>query len=171
MESASSKQLSNMLTEHRRGGFSSINGIVNVSLPSYQSLKGMMHGFIDLIFEHQGKFFVCDYKSSHLGDQFEDYNAVNLKENIEKHYYDLQYLIYCLALHRHLKHSLENYDPKLHFGGIYYFYLRGMTDEVAHQGRGIYFRKITVEELEKLDVIFMGKNTSVVKRVMEDSNE
>ncbi|MCJ8321728.1 MAG: UvrD-helicase domain-containing protein, partial [Colwellia sp.] len=171
MASASSLQLSNMLTKHRRSGSLSTNGIQNVCLPSYQSLKGMMHGFIDLIFEHQGKFFVCDYKSSHLGDQFDQYNEVNLKENIEKNHYDLQYLIYCLALHRHLKHSLEDYDPQIHFGGIYYFYLRGMTDELSHQGRGVYYRKITVEELEQLDAIFMGENVSALERASGEGYE
>lgn len=171
MESASSSQLSNMLTQHRLSGPLSTNPKQTVSLPSYQSLKGMMHGFIDLIFEHQGKFFVCDYKSSHLGDQFEQYNELNLQENIENNFYDLQYLIYCLALHRHLKQTLENYDPEQHFGGIYYFYLRGMTDDVSHQGSGVYYRKITVDELEALDAIFMGKQATALSNAKENSYE
>jgi len=171
MESASSTQLGDMLTEHRRDGALSSKVTQPVRLPSYQSLKGMMHGFIDLIFEHQGKFFVCDYKSSHLGDHFEQYNEINLQENIEGNYYDLQYLIYCLALHRHLQHALKDYDPELHFGGIYYFYLRGMTDDDSHQSKGVYYRKITVKELEQLDAIFMGENASALSQAKEKSYE
>lgn len=159
MQSASSEKLSNVLTEHR----ASIRQVLNlqslspvVRLPSYKTLKGMMHGFIDLVFEHQGKYFVCDYKSSHLGDQFKYYQQENLLYDIENNYYDLQYLIYCLALHRHLKLSLKDYDPNVHFGGIYCFYLRGMTDDSNHQGSGIYYRKITSEELNQLDEIFLG---------------
>jgi exodeoxyribonuclease V beta subunit len=160
MESASSQQLARMLTEHRASIRRSLNfesSTPLVRLPTYQSLKGMMHGFIDLIFEHQGQYFVCDYKSSHLGDQFEHYHQESLLNNIENNYYDLQYLIYCLALHRHLKNAVENYDPNVHFGGIYYFYLRGMTDDKKHEGAGIYYRKITSQELQQLDEIFRGK--------------
>ena len=171
MESASSARLSSLLTAHRRSGDAQLKHSPMVQLPSYQTLKGMMHGFIDLIFEHQGQYFVCDYKSSHLGDRFDDYQKVNLRENIENNYYDLQYLIYCLALHRHLKHTIEDYDPTLHFGGIYYFYLRGMTDDHSHQGAGVYYRKITVEELEQLDDIFSGKQTQSTKNTLELSND
>jgi len=159
MESASSEQLAKMLTDHRTSIRRSLNVESSTSLvrlPTYQSLKGMMHGFIDLVFEHQGKYFVCDYKSTHLGDQFEHYHQESLLNNIENNYYDLQYLIYCLALHRHLKNALANYDPNVHFGGIYYFYLRGMTDDKKHQGSGVYYRKITSQELNHLDQIFLG---------------
>jgi len=169
MESASSQKLSQMLTEHRRTGGLLANKTSIVRLPHYQSLKGMMHGFIDLVFEHQGQYFVCDYKSSHLGDHFDDYKKEQLQANIENNYYDLQYLIYSLALHRHLKHSLENYDPAIHFGGIYYFYLRGMTDDEHHKDSGIYYRKILTEELEQLDQIFSGSKPRQVQTVVQES--
>ena len=161
MVSASSGQLAKMLTAHRTSVRCALNIPSSppvVRLPSYQSLKGMMHGFIDLVFEHQGQYFVCDYKSSHLGDQFEHYHQENLLHHIENNYYDLQYLIYCLALHRHLKHALDDYNPEVHFGGIYYFYLRGMTDDKKYRGAGIYYRKITSAELEQLDAIFLGND-------------
>ncbi|WDE01412.1 exodeoxyribonuclease V subunit beta [Thalassomonas actiniarum] len=130
-----------------------------VSLPAYQQLKGMMHGFIDLIFEHQGKYYLCDYKSSHLGNSFNAYQPGNLLANIQSNYYDLQYLIYALALHRHLAYALEDYDPGQHFGGIYYFYLRGMTHDPDHAGCGVYYRRICVEELTCLDAIFSGNSS------------
>ena len=168
MVEASIKGLEKLLTDHRNSvpaeGDENITGISSsasrVKLPHYQSLKGMMHGFIDLVFEHQGRFYVCDYKSSHLGDSFEDYHHVSLRDNVENNYYDLQYLIYSLALHRHLKLNLENYEPELHFGGIYYLYLRGMTNNKEHLGSGVYFRKITSEELTALDTLFAGDTSS-----------
>ena len=164
MRSASSSQLTKLLTEHRNNNISNkANSIMarqhRVHLPSYQQLKGMMHGFIDLIFQADGKFYVCDYKSSHLGDHYSDYNDVVMRHNIEKNHYDLQYLIYALALHRHLKYALADYDPKQHFGGIYYLYLRGMTEQAEHQGCGVYYRQITLVELEQLDSIFAGEPT------------
>ena len=62
-----------------------------------------MHGFIDLIFEYDGRFFVADYKSNHLGDNLEDYHHQAMLDANQHHYYDLQYLIYSLALHRYLR--------------------------------------------------------------------
>ena len=171
MQSASSRELTKLLTEHRNTylDLSHTNNDVNsnrsdkqhrVHLPSYQQLKGMMHGFIDLIFQADGKFYVCDYKSSHLGDQFSDYNHQAMRDNIEKNHYDLQYLIYSLALHRHLKYALADYDPKLHFGGVYYLYLRGMSSQTEHQNCGVYYRQISLAELEQLDDIFAGETSN-----------
>jgi exodeoxyribonuclease V beta subunit len=134
-----------------------VYAVNRVRLPSYQSLKGMMHGFIDLVFEHEGKYYVCDYKSSHLGDDFTDYNHHALRHNIEKNYYDLQYLIYSLALHRYLQQNVIDYNAEQHFGGIYYLYLRGMTNDDQYRGAGVYFRKILVDELTALDGLFLGK--------------
>ena len=169
MRSASSSALTKLLTEHRNNLAVTNKGNKSdqtsqqhrVHLPSYQQLKGMMHGFIDLIFQSDGKYYVCDYKSSHLGDNYSDYNDVAMRKNIEKNHYDLQYLIYALALHRHLKYALADYDPEQHFGGIYYLYLRGMTDQNDHQGCGVYHRQITLEELAQLDNIFAGEPTHV----------
>lgn len=160
MRSASSSELTKLLTEHRNNNISSnIARKHQVHLPSYQQLKGMMHGFIDLIFQADGKYYVCDYKSSHLGDQYSDYNDLAMRHNIEKNHYDLQYLIYALALHRHLKYALADYDPEQHFGGIYYLYLRGMSSQTDQQDCGVYYRQITLAELAQLDSIFAGDKT------------
>jgi exodeoxyribonuclease V beta subunit len=161
MESANVTSLEKLLTDHRnviRLNDSAENqGKVNpVRLPSYKTLKGMMHGFIDLVFEHKGKFYVCDYKSSHLGDDFGDYSHNSLRENIEKNHYDLQYFIYSLALHRHLQQNIVDYNPAEHFGGVYYLYLRGMTNNDRHRGAGVYYQSISSKELAQLDELFLG---------------
>jgi len=154
---AKPEQLTQLLSIHRnKDGDGSVNSIV--SLPAYQKLKGMMHGFIDLIFEHDNKYYICDYKSSHLGNNFEDYDQQAMKANVEKNHYDLQYLIYALALHRYLKLNLEDYNVAEHFGGVYYLYLRGMTDDVAHQNCGVYYRDIPFDELNALDKLFSGES-------------
>jgi exodeoxyribonuclease V beta subunit len=113
----------------------------------------MMHGFIDLVFEHDGRFFVADYKSNHLGDNFADYNHQAMLESNQNHYYDLQYLIYSLALHRYLGQRLPNYSPQQHFGGVYYLYLRGMS---PHSDTGVFAQAITTDELNQLDQLFAG---------------
>ena len=160
MEDANINALAKLLTDHRNTALVDPNNTYGnnpVRLPSYQSLKGMMHGFIDLVFEQNGKYYVCDYKSSHLGDNFEDYNYHALRNNVEQNYYDLQYLIYSLALHRYLQKNVADYNAEQHFGGIYYLYLRGMTSDEKHSGAGVYFRKILLSDLTALDYIFSGK--------------
>jgi exodeoxyribonuclease V beta subunit len=80
-----------------------------------------------------------------------------LLDNVEKNYYDLQYLIYSLALHRYLKQTLVDYDVNQHFGGVYYLYLRGMTTVPEHQGTGVYYRKVTEQEITNLDTLFSAQ--------------
>lgn len=176
MDNASSAALAQVLSEHRNRQASLEQGKrakqqSRVGLPAYHSLKGMMHGFIDLIFEFEGKYYVCDYKSSHLGDVFDDYQQRAMRENIEHNHYDLQYLIYALALHRHLAFAISDYDPAQHFGGVYYLYLRGMTDEHEHNGRGVYYCQITPQELSRLDDLFSGVSAKQTGAVSHDTND
>lgn len=153
MNTSNSVELTQMLSNHRAVGKSAAD-YQSVHLPGYKKLKGMMHGFIDLIFEHEGKYYVCDYKSNYLGDTFEEYSAEAMRENIEKHFYDLQYLIYSLALHRQLQFLIPDYCVETHFGGVYYFYLRGMSSDERYRGAGVYHRQITEKELKTLDLLF-----------------
>jgi len=159
LEQANTKALSKLLNLHRKTSGMSQHGFVSVSFHQY--LKGMMHGFIDLVFQHKGKFYVGDYKSNYLGEAFSQYNHQSLSQDVIKHHYDLQYLIYSLALHRYLKINIEDYQPARDFGGVYYFYLRGMTSNKNHLGSGVYFRDISAEELNTLDKIFSGQCANV----------
>ncbi|MDT0626851.1 exodeoxyribonuclease V subunit beta [Alteromonas sp. W364] len=137
---------------------------LKVNMQHIQDLQGMMHGFIDLIFEHQGRYFVADYKSTHLGNDFESYSFLACHENNQQHLYDLQYLLYSLALHKYLKATLPNYQFEQHFGGVYYFYLRGMAPEspvykVSNEltcHSGVFFDDIEFVWLERLQGIFEG---------------
>ena len=163
---AKTEQLVNLLTDHRNRARAKIyaNGFELVSSSQIQlniseQLNGMMHGYIDLIFEHQGKYYIADHKSNFLGNDFQDYQKHQMQENIETHHYDLQYLIYALALHRYLASSLEDYSIDEHFGGVYYFYLRGMSSDDQNRGCGVYFQSIEADELAKLDQLFAGQPT------------
>jgi len=164
LEQANTQKLSNLLLEHRNNSLYRTKQHSNLSLSFHRYLKGMMHGFIDLIIEHQGKYYICDYKSNHLGDDYSHYKPEFLQANIEQHHYDLQYLIYSLALHRYLKITLANYDVERDFGGVYYLYLRGMSNNEQHAGCGIYYRDISQIELQQLDDIFAGEASSSNKQ-------
>ncbi|AXA34330.1 UvrD-helicase domain-containing protein [Francisella adeliensis] len=120
-------------------------------LPNNAKLHGMLHGFIDLIFTHNDRFFVADYKSNYLGDKLEDYTQEKMSAKNQSSFYDLQYLIYCVALHRYLSINKKDYDFDKDFGGVYYFYLRGMKS-----GAGVYSKKLNKKRVLELDSLFRG---------------
>jgi exodeoxyribonuclease V beta subunit len=129
---------------------------LSISMADIPELSGMMHGFIDLIFEYDGKYYVADYKSTHLGDSSRDYNTEKLHENNQHHLYDLQYLLYSLALHKYLKQQLSDYSFEAHFGGVFYLYLRGMSPENQHSGEssGVFFDKVDPQYIDLLEELF-----------------
>ncbi len=119
---------------------------------SFSHLNGFLKGFIDLIFEHQGQYFIADYKSNYLGPDFADYAEENCREAMYQHHYHLQYLIYTLALHRYLKQRLPGYQYQQHIGGVYYLFLRGMSPE--HEAKGVFFDKPDLSVIKQLDELF-----------------
>ena len=117
-------------------------------------LNGMLKGFIDLVFEHQGQYFVVDYKSNWLGDSDDDYSEVAMTDKILASRYDVQYVLYTLALHRQLKQRLgDEYDYDTHVGGIAYLFLRGNHAETG----GVYRAKPPYELIAELDALFKGR--------------
>ncbi|HHQ4457673.1 TPA: exodeoxyribonuclease V subunit beta [Aeromonas hydrophila] len=93
---------------------------------SFATVQGMLKGFIDLVFEWQGRWYLLDYKSNHLGMSPADYSRSALEQAMAEHRYDLQYQLYSLALHRLLALRLPGYNFEQHFGGVFYLFLRGM---------------------------------------------
>lgn len=123
-------------------------------LPDLQlkQLEGFVRGFVDLIVEQAGKFYLIDYKSNYLGRFSQDYLPEQLEKTMGQYRYDLQYLLYTLALHRYLRSRLgESYNYEQHFGGVAYLFLRGMNGEA--QG-GVYFDKPTFRLIDEMDRLF-----------------
>ncbi|MBQ4799342.1 exodeoxyribonuclease V subunit beta [Pseudoalteromonas sp. MMG006] len=115
----------------------------------FAHVKGLLKGFIDLIFCYQDKYYILDYKSNYLGNTPADYKSDLLEQAMSSHQYHLQYLIYTVALHRLLKQRISDYSIETHLGGVYYTFLRGMP---ARQG--VYFKKLTQEQVTILDGLF-----------------
>ncbi len=120
---------------------------------NFLTMQGVLKGFIDLIFEHNNRYYIVDYKSNHLGSQLEDYATPQLSSAIEEHHYSLQYLIYTVALHRYLQQRLPDYCYKQHFGGVYYLFLRGMSPENGN-ATGIFHDKPPLSLIQSLDQLF-----------------
>ncbi|WP_298773507.1 exodeoxyribonuclease V subunit beta [uncultured Shewanella sp.] len=126
----------------------------------FDDLQGMLKGFIDLTFEYQGQFFIADYKSNHLGQQFEQYHQGAMAQAIKDHRYDLQYIIYTLALHRYLTLRLAHYDFDQHMGGSYYLFLRGMSKD--HPLSGVFYDKPPKALILALDQLFEGLDSQAL---------
>ncbi len=115
-------------------------------------LRGMMTGIIDLVFRHAGRWWIVDYKTNYLGPQAVDYRPERLPAAIAEHDYDLQYLIYAVALHRWLRLSLgTGYDYARDFGGIRYLFLRGMAADLP--GCGVFADRPPQALIEGLDAL------------------
>lgn len=97
----------------------------------WQYLKGE----IDLVYQHGTQFFIVDYKSNYLGNDFDNYNPAALYDAMTTHSYWLQASIYQVALHRYLKLRLPNYDINTHLGAVEYAFLRGMSPKHATCGK------------------------------------
>ncbi len=109
----------------------------SVSRLDFTPVRGMVRGFMDLVFCHHGRYYIADWKSNHLGSRPEDYNGERLAREMDRRFYPLQYLLYTVALHNYLAARLPGYDYASHFGGVYYLFLRGI-DPTAGPRYGIF---------------------------------
>ena len=128
-----------------------LGAVARPALPQRQ-LHGMLKGFSDLVFEHAGRYWIVDYKSTYLGPNDGAYHEPALVQAMAQHRYDIQGAIYMLALHRLLKSRLgASYDPAQHLGGAVFLFLRG----IANPGtRGCHWLKAQPELLDGLDALF-----------------
>jgi exodeoxyribonuclease V beta subunit len=115
-------------------------------------MNGMFKGFIDLSFEHEGRYYVADYKSNWLGADADAYTHAAMNQAILDNRYDLQYVLYLLALHRQLKARLADYDYDLHVGGALFIFLRGIDSPT----QGLFFVRPPRQLIEQLDRLFSG---------------
>lgn len=115
-------------------------------------LTGFLKGYIDLVFEYGGKFYIVDYKTHWLGPSPSSYGLEALERVIRRDRYVLQYLLYAVAVHRYLRCRLPEYRYESHFGGVYYLFLRGMEAP----GGGMFFDLPSAALIAQLDRALAG---------------
>ncbi|MEQ8036144.1 exodeoxyribonuclease V subunit beta [Xanthomonas sp. WHRI 6106] len=104
-----------------------------------QRLEGLMTGLIDLTYTVDGRWYVLDYKSNRLPS----YDADALARAMAHSEYELQALIYTVALHRWLRFRLGDaadgggYDYARDFGGVRYLFCRGLDAGRNPGGDGV----------------------------------
>ncbi|MDQ6950960.1 MAG: exodeoxyribonuclease V subunit beta [Mariprofundales bacterium] len=117
-----------------------------------EACRGVMTGLIDLVFFHHDRYFLVDYKSNLLGGSLSDYTPEKLETAIYTRRYDLQYLLYTVALQRYLRLRLADYDYDRHIGGVYYLFLRGMRPD-SDGRQGVYAHRPTRSLIDGLDTL------------------
>lgn len=118
-------------------------------------LNGLLRGFMDLVFEYQGRYYIADWKSNDLGSSVDDYHSEALQRAICDKRYDMQYTLYLVALHRHLRQRLVDYNYRQHMGGAMYVFLRGLENAST---RGVHFECPPYELIDSLDRLFCGES-------------
>ena len=131
-----------------------LSGETTVTPLSPKVMQGYLTGFVDLFCEHDGKFYILDYKTNFLGGNMGDYRLDRLISAMASHNYGLQYWIYTLVLHRYLANVLPGYSYKKHFGGVLYLFVRGLSP--ALPGNGVYAALPSQEILTRLDTAVGG---------------
>ncbi len=126
---------------------------------NFRDVRGMLKGFIDLVFRHNGRYYLLDYKSNWLGESSEAYTREAMAAAMQSHRYDLQYQLYTLALHRYLRHRIADYDYERHFGGVIYLFLRGI--EPGNPQQGIFTTRPEAALIDKMDALFAGESQEV----------
>ena len=135
------------------------HGLPGLSGEAFQTLAGYLKGYIDLVFESGGRWYVLDWKSNWLGAAPQDYAAERLDTVMSREGYHLQYLLYTLAVHRWLSLTLPGYDYERHFGAVHYLFVRGMRP-ASGAANGVYATRPARELVEELDALMRGEVTA-----------
>ncbi len=135
---------------------------------SGRTLQGLLMGYADLVFEHDGRWWVMDYKSNALGDDDAAYTPEAMQAAMLSHRYELQAALYLLALHRLLRQRLgESYDPAQHLGGAVYVFLRGWRGPAA----GCVHLRIDAQGLVDLEDALTGEAGSSDEPVAQGAGD
>jgi exodeoxyribonuclease V beta subunit len=112
-----------------------------VTAPRWTIERGAVRGFIDLLFEHDGRVVVCDWKS----DDLVDFSPDALAEHCREHY-EVQARLYILATLR-LAGITEAEGYARRFGGMFFCFLRGLPEPPSPNRHGMHFFKPAWSEI------------------------
>ncbi len=127
--------------------------ITTDSITEINRTDGYIKGFIDLVAENNGKYYIFDWKTNHLGDTAGEYNCDSLKSSMIEGNYFLQAIIYSIAVHRYLKSRIKDYSYSKHFGGAFYVFIRGVT---GGYGSSFFHFRPEEELIKTLDTFISG---------------
>ena len=116
---------------------------------SFAPCNGFMKGYIDMVFHHEGRFYLLDWKTNYLGSTADYYDKSALPEVMAANYYILQYHIYTLALHQYLRYQQADYRYEKDFGGVFYLFIRGINEQ-AGMHNGVFYDRPDPDLIDSL---------------------
>jgi exodeoxyribonuclease V beta subunit len=131
-------------------GFDAVAADSAMQRLSFSRVRGFFKGYIDLVFEHGGRFYLVDWKSNFLGERLEDYRRENLTGAMLSHFYHLQYHLYTLAANRFLGRRVPDYRYEKDFGGVFYIFIRGVSAE-SEDRCGVFYDRPAPECIATLE--------------------
>lgn len=103
--------------------------------PAWSIERGVVKGFVDFLFEHAGRTYVCDWKS----DTLPDYQAETVAAHCQQSY-DIQARIYTMATLRLIGITTRaEFDRR--YGGVFFCFLRGLAGRGDGDDVGIHYLK------------------------------
>lgn len=121
---------------------------------AFPLLNGFLKGYIDLVIEWNGRFHIVDWKSNWLGPTPDSYKRDALASEMQRQQYRLQLHLYAVALHRYLGLRLPAYEYDVHFGGVFYVFVRGI--DPARPELGIYRERPEARRIGQLNELLGG---------------
>ncbi|MBW2510225.1 MAG: UvrD-helicase domain-containing protein, partial [Deltaproteobacteria bacterium] len=120
---------------------------------SSQTLRSFLRGFIDLMFQWDGRWYVADYKSNRLPA----YQQTDVIEAVQREHYVLQGQLYSAAAHRYLRQRVPDYEPEKSWGGALFLFLRGMNGS-ERAGASVFFERQSPDFLDAMDAWLGGSH-------------
>ena len=126
---------------------------------SFGDLRGLMNGKIDLVFEHEGRCHVVDYKTNRLGDgrDLAAYLPARLDAPMDEHHYRFQALLYTVAVERYLRQRRRDYRREHHLGATLYLFVRAVGIDPALPQAGIWTHRFDDDLLDAVDRVLAGR--------------
>jgi exodeoxyribonuclease V beta subunit len=119
-------RLAEVFARHDHGRFPGL--VARIAELGFEEFEGYLRGTIDLAFEHEGRWYVVDYKTNRLGAFLSDYDDAGLHRAMLEGQYYLQYHLYLVAMRRLLRWRVPNLGEDW-IGGVGYLFLRGLASE------------------------------------------
>jgi exodeoxyribonuclease V beta subunit len=148
LKSISKKKLHNLFAKYA-GPELSKDFPEHIERLDFTPVRGFMRGFIDMVFQFHGQFYLVDWKSNLLGSGLEYYDQKGLAKAMKDEFYSIQCYIYTVALNQYLRLRLPGYTYETHFGGAYYIFLRGVDPNKGTEF-GIYRERPSEKFINKL---------------------
>jgi exodeoxyribonuclease V beta subunit len=119
--------------------------------------SGFLHGFIDVIFACDDKYYVLDYKTNTIANYQSCIDPLNTTNPIlndsAKNLYHIQYILYLVALKRYLQQKLAISDATNLLGGAVYFYVRGLFIQDTNPS-GLLIDQHCIKLVSQLELLF-----------------